>query len=131
MVLMFIWKEQIMSVYTTDETIKEVMRNAWNVVCIFVFFDCMQGVANGAISGLGIVKQVRWVTIVSYWVLGIPLSMYSMFEANLGIQGLWYGPTLAVFINYLLYSKVIVETDIQRISEETAERINKQNALLK
>ena len=88
------------------------MRNAWNVVCIFVFFDCMQGVANGAISGLGIVKQVRWVTIVSYWVLGIPLSMHSMFEANLGIQGLWYGPTLAVFLNYLLYSKVIVETDI-------------------
>ena len=131
MILVFIWREPIMSVYTTDESIKEVMRNAWNVVCVFVFFDCMQGVANGAISGLGIVKQVRWVTIVDYWVLGIPLSMYCMFKANMGIQGLWYGPTLAVLMNYLFYQKVILGADMQKISDETAERMKKENAELK
>ena len=53
-----------MNVYTKDESIKDVMRDAWIVICIFVFFDCMQGVANGAISGLGIVAEVNKYTLI-------------------------------------------------------------------
>lgn len=57
----------------------------------------------GNISGLGIVSKIRWVTSLDYWVFGIPLSCYAMFKLNLGIEGLWFGPTLAVFLNYIVY----------------------------
>ena len=29
----------------------------------------------------------------------------------MGIEGLWYGPTLAVCINYLFYMKTVNEAD--------------------
>lgn len=103
MFIVFFWRDQIMNIYTKDESIQSVMSSAWSVICIFVFFDCMQGVANGAISGLGMIGKVKWVTVFDYWVIGIPCSIYFMFTMQMGIQGLWYGPTIAVFLNYLFY----------------------------
>jgi Na+-driven multidrug efflux pump len=41
MVIVYFWRDAIMSIYTTDESIIEVMNKAWFVICIFVFFDCM------------------------------------------------------------------------------------------
>lgn len=111
MVIVYIWRDTIMGIYTCDESIKSVMTSAWGVISIFVFFDCMQGVANGAISGLGMISQVKWVTVFDYWVVGIPLSIYCMFTMGMGIQGLWFGPTLAVFLNYLFYQYVILAAD--------------------
>ena len=56
------------------------MSKAWFVLTLFVFFDCMQGVSAGNISGLGLMDKVKYVTIINYWVLGIPLSYYAMFK---------------------------------------------------
>jgi len=107
-----------MWVYTDDEGVKNVMRNAWWVVSIFVFFDCMQGVINGVVTGLGIVKQVRFITIFSYWVLGIPLSIYAMWPLELCIEGLWFGPTLAVFVNYFFYEYSLSTADWQDVIDK-------------
>jgi Na+-driven multidrug efflux pump len=41
MVIVFFWRDAIMDIYTCDESIKDVMKKAWTVICIFVFFDCM------------------------------------------------------------------------------------------
>jgi MATE family multidrug resistance protein len=120
-----------MSIYTKDEQIKHVMRDAWLVICVFVFFDCMQGVANGGISGLGLIGKVKIVTIISYWVLGIPISIYCMFSLHLGIAGLWVGPTVAVTLNYLVYHKVIISADWQLLSDQILQKIKKENANLK
>lgn len=41
MVIVYIWKDTIMNVYTKDESIRAVMTDAWWIISIFVFFDCM------------------------------------------------------------------------------------------
>lgn len=90
-----------MSLYTNSETLKKVMLSAWLVLCIFVYFDCMQGVASGLISGLGEIGTMKWTTTIDYWLIGIPLSCFLMFYQEMGIRGLWWGPSCAVAINYL------------------------------
>jgi Na+-driven multidrug efflux pump len=80
----------------------------------------MQGVSAGNISGLGLMEKVKYVTIFNYWVLGIPLSYYAMFKQNLALKGLWYGPTLACMMNYVLYEIKIRSSDWQLICDETA-----------
>lgn len=109
--LIIILKEPIMSLYTNEEEVKEVMRSAWFALSIFVFFDCMQGVINGIVTGLNIMSKVKFVTMFTYWGLGIPLSLYLMFKADLGIEGLWFGPALAVCLNYLFYEYNICIVD--------------------
>lgn len=104
MVFVYYLRDGIHSIFTGDVDIKAVMINAWGVITIFVFFDCIQGVANGAIMGLGTVARVKWVTVVDYWVIGIPISLYFMFNSEFGIKGLWIGPTVAVVLNFIFYS---------------------------
>lgn len=101
----------IITFYTDNQEVIEVLHQAWYVFIVFVFFDCMQGVAAGMISGLGIMQRAKWLTAFDYWVLGIPVSIHMMFKLKLGIEGLWYGPTLAVFMNYILYSWIIYSAD--------------------
>jgi Na+-driven multidrug efflux pump len=68
-------------------------------------------------------NKVKWVTAFDYWVLGIPISLYMMFRANLHIEGLWYGPTVAVLMNYIWYTYVIHFTDWQEIADKTAKKL--------
>jgi len=117
MVLMLIFMESIMGVYTCEESLKDVMRGAWWIVSVFVFFDCMQGVTNGIVTGLSIINKVKFITMISYWVCGIPLSYYCMFSLDMGIEGLWFGPTLAVFINYIFYEINVRKCNWEEIAE--------------
>jgi len=47
--------------------------------------------------------EVKYVTMIDYWVVGIPLSSYAMFKLHLSCEGLWFGPTIACALNYMFY----------------------------
>jgi len=66
---------------------------------------------SSSIQGLGVVAKIRFVTIVSYWVFGIPVAWYLMFQQDMKLKGLWYGPTLACLINFVYYQYIINTTD--------------------
>lgn len=91
--------------------IHKVLATAWGVFIVFVFFDCMQAVSSGCIAGLALTPKVRWVSAVGYWVLGLPLSCVLLFYAEMGIQGLWFGPSLAVAHNFFRYEWAIRSAD--------------------
>ena len=86
----------------------------------------MQGVINGIISGLGIVKRVKYATMISYWVYGIPLSYYCMYKLDMDAEGLWFGPTLAVLLNYMVYEHAISKADWQLVAEQTLKKNQEQ-----
>jgi len=114
--------------YTNNEEVQAVNKKAWYVLVAFVFFDCMQGVSAGNIAGLGLMSKVKWVTVFDYWVLGIPLSYYLMMKKDMGIEGLWYGPTLACLMNYIFYEITIKSADWEQISIDINEKMDAQKA---
>ena len=121
----FVWfgQDLIRDLYTSKIDICKVMTTAWYVFTVFVFFDCMQVVVNGTISGLGLVNKVKWVTSVAYWLIGIPLSSTLMFYAGMGIEGLWYGPTVAVMVNFFYYLRTVNNADWQEIADNHAAKM--------
>lgn len=125
--LLWLLEEQVMHFYTDSEPVIGAMQPAWIVILVFVLFDCVQGVSAGNISGLGLMKKVTWVTAIDYWVVGIPLSLYAMFKLHMGLRGLWFGPTAAVFLNTVIYQYVITSADWQVIADEFAEKMKKDS----
>lgn len=109
--LLWLLEDSVMHFYTDSVPVIAAMKPAWLVILVFVLFDCVQGVAAGNISGLGLMKKVTWVTAVDYWVVGIPLALYTMFQLRMGLRGLWLGPTAAVFLNTAIYQYVISSAD--------------------
>ena len=55
-------------------------------------------------------------TVVGYWIIGIPLSILCVFGWDLGIQGLWYGPSAAVTFNYFLYFFIVMKSNWNEIA---------------
>ena len=123
--------EKIKTFYTTDETIHAKMDKAWTMLSIFVFFDCLQEVSDGMISGIGKLHDVRFVSIFGYWIVGIPLSIYAMKSLKMELDGLWVGPTVAVIINFILYEIKLRTVKWHEASDDQIKFINRETLRMK
>lgn len=61
------------------------------VAAIFQLFDGTQVVACGLLRGLGETRVPMFVTLVGYWMLGLPIGWYLAFPRGMGARGLWLG----------------------------------------
>ena len=126
MMVVFIFEDGIEKGYTIHEKVQKEMSDAWGILIIFIFFDCMQGVSNGLVSGLRLISKVKYVSMCSYWIVGIPLSCVLMFYYDLRLAGLWWGPTAACILNYAAYTYYIQSADWQEISDKVQATLKKK-----
>lgn len=98
-----IFKDAIINFYTDETEVYDAISPAWWVLLIFIFFDSMQSIGTGTLNALKMVGQIKWTATINYWFLGIPLACLLMFKYEMNLEGLWWGPTLAVFNNCVYY----------------------------
>jgi MATE family, multidrug efflux pump len=61
------------------------------IAAIFQISDGVQVVVLGALRGLQDVKVPMYITFVSYWVIGFPISIYLGLYTDLKAVGIWIG----------------------------------------
>lgn len=61
------------------------------IAAIFQISDGVQVVVLGALRGLQDVKIPMYITFISYWVIGFPISIYLGLYTNLKAVGIWIG----------------------------------------
>lgn len=61
------------------------------VAALFQIVDGLQVVVLGALRGLQDVKIPMYITFVSYWVIGFPISIYLGIYTSWGATGIWIG----------------------------------------
>jgi len=61
------------------------------VAALFQLFDGVQAVVLGALRGIQDVKVPMYITFVSYWIFGFPISFYLGQYTDLGAFGIWLG----------------------------------------
>lgn len=126
MIAIWVGKDAIINFYTSNADVKKAILPAWSVLIFFVFFDCMQGVSSGLISGLGVVGQVKWVSTIGYWVIGIPVSCFLMFYKDMKLEGLWWGPSIACLLNYTCYEIKVQSLNWQDVADAHAAQMKKK-----
>jgi multidrug resistance protein, MATE family len=67
-----------------------------NIAALFLCFDALQSVANGALRGLKDTFVPMILSIGCYWVLGVGGAYYLSMYTHLGADGIWYGLTLGL-----------------------------------
>ncbi len=58
---------------------------------VFQVFDCIQATANGALRGLKDTRIPMMITVLAYWVAGMPLAVGLSFHSPVGPDGVWWG----------------------------------------
>jgi multidrug resistance protein, MATE family len=68
------------------------------VAAVFQLFDGVQGVATGALRGLGDTRTPMLWNLFGHWFVGLPVGYWLCFTAGLGVVGLWWGLSLGLII---------------------------------
>jgi len=88
------------------------------VAAVFQISDSLQVVALGALRGLQDVKIPMYMTFISYWVIGFPISIYLGIYTSLGASGIWIGllaglttASVLLFIRFNYLTKKLIITN--------------------
>lgn len=77
--------------YIDELPVVEMTAGLLVIAGLFQLSDGIQVVGLGTLRGMADVKFPTLITLVAYWVVGLPLGYFLAFHAGFGEQGIWYG----------------------------------------
>lgn len=89
--LLLAFPRAIAAIYSRDQAVVSLAAQLLLLAAVFQLPDGLQVSASGALRGLKDTTGPMLVTVVSYWLVGLPLGHTLAFHAGLGPPGLWIG----------------------------------------
>lgn len=103
-VLMILFPEQIISIYTTDQEVVTIAVQLIFMAAIFQISDGLQVGGFGALRGLKDTRIPMYVNIFAYLVVGLTLAWYLGMVRDGGPIGLWTGLIAGLTIAGILHN---------------------------
>ncbi len=91
------------TLYISNPNVIEIASQLLIVAAIFQLSDGLQAVGSGILRGLTDVKVPLYVTIFSYWIIGIPSGYLLGFMAGFGVPGIWMGLLIGLTLAAVLF----------------------------
>ncbi|KAI9475538.1 MAG: mate-domain-containing protein [Benjaminiella poitrasii] len=84
--------------FTSDEDVVRLVSHIMPLCALFQVADGIAGVCGGVVRGMGRQSFAAWVNLFSYYVVALPVGYWLTFVQDWGLEGLWIGLTLALFL---------------------------------
>ncbi len=88
----------IAGLYTEDAGIATRAARFLLLASVFQIFDGVQVTANGALRGIKDTRLPFAITLVAYWIVGVPVSCWLAFRTDVAADGLWWGMTAGLMV---------------------------------
>ena len=95
---LMVGRKGIASLFSDDVPTIIHVAKVMPLVAAFQIFDGWAGVCGGVLRGVGRQETGAIINLVAYYGMALPLGIYLAFQANQGLQGLWCGQVLALFL---------------------------------
>jgi len=93
-----------------DEDVKYILE-VLNIISVYLVLDAIHGVNTGLVRALGKQLRASVATLCCYYGLGMPLALVLGFKKDMGVQGFWIGFTVALTLQDVIVSLIIVCAD--------------------
>lgn len=100
--LFLIFCQVLPTFYISDPSVISIAAQLIIIAAFFQLFDGTQVVGLGVLRGLGDVKLPTAITLIAYWVLGLPIAWLLGFTLNYGVQGIWWGLSIGLMVASVL-----------------------------
>ncbi len=97
-----VFKNYLPTLFTNDSEVVSIASTLLVIAAFFQLSDGTQVVGLGALRGMKDVKIPTIITLIAYWIIGLPMSYILAFKFNLGVQGVWYGLSIGLTTAALL-----------------------------
>ncbi len=94
----FAFPEYIAGIYTQDAEVKAMAVSLLAMAAVFQIFDGLQVSGSGALRGLKDTKVPMLMTIVAYWIIGLPLGYALGVSLGGGPKSMWIGFICALVV---------------------------------
>ena len=88
----------ILGIFTADGQVVQAGLTLIAVVALFQIFDGLQGVATGALRGLGDTRTPMLLNLAGHWMVGLPVGYLLCFAIGWGVVGLWIGVSTGLIL---------------------------------
>lgn len=103
-IIFTVFNHLIVNISVNDLEVQVITASLLYIAAMFQLSDGVQAVSLGALRGLSDTKIPTLVTIIAYWVIGIPIGYYMAFNLNFGLYGIWYGLSIGLTFSAILLS---------------------------
>jgi MATE family multidrug resistance protein len=123
-ILFILFRNFLPSLYIDDPDVIKMSASLLIVAGLFQLSDGIQVVGLGALRGMSDVKIPTLVTLIAYWVIGLPLGYVLAFVYGFEELGIWYGLLIGLTLTgvMLLYrfnslsAQLLDKKELQKVS---------------
>jgi len=86
-----IFRHELPYLFTADRSVILQTASLLAVAALFQIFDGLQVICLGILRGFADVKVPMFIAVISYTIVGLPVSYLCAFQLKLGPEGIWCG----------------------------------------
>lgn len=119
--LLIVFRGTIPGLFVKDKDVAELVRESLVAIAAYQLVDAVSNTLSGVFQGAGRQQVVAFINIISYYVLGLPLSALLTFVFNLSmekVETLWWGITFGLFVCSILKGLLIRRWEWAEMAEE-------------
>ena len=129
LILLHFGQETIIKAFTDQVVIAESIKAAWVIFIAFNVFDTVQIMGSGVMRCALLMGWGSIFNFIAYFILGIPVTYYAAFTKDMGIRGIWIGPTCSGAFLTVCYNIMIKRINWKELIETIAERTRVENEM--
>ncbi|XP_062872663.1 solute carrier family 47 member 4 [Trichomycterus rosablanca] len=115
-------KSVIGFIFTSDESIAQLVSELMSIYCPLQFFNGLLCVAMGILLGTGQQKIAAIANLIGYYCIGLPSIIALTFPAKLKVAGFWWGHFIADFLLSIFFIVIIFKLNWKKLTEKAIER---------
>lgn len=102
MLFMWLFRAEIVVIYTRDLAVTSIAMYLILFAIAYQLMDAWQISAAGCLRGMQDTKGPMWITMLAYWVVAFPISIYLARYTDFGASGVWLGLIIGLTVACVL-----------------------------
>ncbi|KAK6454188.1 ethionine resistance protein [Scheffersomyces xylosifermentans] len=125
-IALYSFQTQIAKAFTDDEEVISTVKKVMWLIALMQISDAVNANSAGCLRGQGQTKIGGIVNLFSYYVVGLPLSIYITFYSKWSgsLDGLWIGSCVALTIIGSVQSYFSLFADFDKLCDDARKRTN-------
>ncbi|ONH67408.1 Ethionine resistance-conferring protein 1 [Cyberlindnera fabianii] len=113
------FKFNIVEMFTADAEVITLASKIVPLTALYQISECLAAVTGGILRGQGRQKIAALCSLISYYLIAIPLGFWLAFGLDLGLLGLWIGLCISIFLISFLQLFSVLNSDWEAIISQS------------
>ncbi|TNV79669.1 hypothetical protein FGO68_gene6084 [Halteria grandinella] len=117
-----LFRPQIIATFSKSESVNADVAQSYHMLTAYLLVEPMSKIMTGIVTGLGKQGVASIFTLIGYWVIGIPLTLISVFNYQGGLYGIWLGASVSILFIFSACYVMMKRSNYELLAKQARER---------